>query len=126
MVDEHPSSSDIYWPLLRTLQHRLSPVSSYPPAQLMEQRVTPGGRGHEFVLAYFRWQLRIQLVPCQDRIPAAVSVRISIREAGMASRILHGGWREILTYQFDQVPNSGSIVGLLADLDRRLRASARR
>lgn len=116
------SSAAIYSAVLRRFDHRLIPVSTVPPAQLLHRRVTPGGPGHEFVLNYYRWHVRLQLIPRPEQPGGPVDVIVGLREAGVISRLAHGiVWHECFRYRFDVVPDAIAIDTFLAELEAQLK-----
>jgi len=85
-----------------------------------------GGHGHEFILGYYRWQIRIRILTEVEpgESGTAVVAILAIREAGRMSRILRGGWKILFREAFHSVSDARAIGELLARLDRELRDRA--
>ena len=117
----HEPLGPIYWATLDHLSAQFVPVSTRPPAQCLYAGVVEGGGGHEFILGYYRWQLRLRVSPERDLAKPAVVVAVAMREAGLLSRAVHGSWTEVLRQSFETPPSESVIGHLVVELDRRLR-----
>lgn len=113
----------IYWELLSQLRRRLRPVSVQPPTQCLHFGVMDSGQGHELILGYYRWQIRIRIVTEvePEASGATVVAIVAMREAGRLSRLLGGDWKILFREAFHSMSDAGAIGELLARLDRELR-----